>query len=216
MKKIKVVRDLKSQVYKNIKDSILSRMLLPGTQLKESDLVNKLGVSRTPIREALSQLSQEGVIEIFPNKGAFVKSWEKEEVQEVLVIREVLEGLAAKLACNQRTPEFIVRLEKYLKDYQDKVISYESADESFHSEIIQTSKSKRLIDLIQNTHDNLEMMDMRKVSFKSPERIKESMKEHYKIIDAFKAGDKDKAEYYARDHFRNIRSYYQTQLELSK
>ncbi|MBT4289504.1 MAG: GntR family transcriptional regulator [Deltaproteobacteria bacterium] len=216
MKRIKVVRDLKSQVYKNIKDSILNRTLLPGTQLKESELVNKLGVSRTPIREALSQLSQEGVIEIFPNKGAFVKSWEKEEVLEVLVIREVLEGLAAKLACGHRTPDFILRLETYLKNQKDKISSYQETDEQFHSDIIQTSKSKRLIDLIQSTHDNLEMMDMREVSFKSPERIKESMKEHHRIIDAFKAGDSEKVEFCVRDHFRIIRSFYQAQLELTK
>lgn len=216
MKKIKVVRDLKSQVYKNIKDSILNRTLLPGTQLKESELVKKLGVSRTPIREALSQLAQEGVIEIFPNKGAFVKSWEKEEVIEVLIIREALEGLAARLACGQQNSENIERLEKHLKDYQEGKITYAMTDERFHNDLIQASNSKRLIEMIQNTHDNLEMMDMRKVNFKSDERIKESLHEHYRIIEALKSGDKEKAELCAREHGKSTRCYYEAQLETLK
>jgi len=216
MKRIKVVRDLKSQVYKNIKDSILNRSLLPGTQLKESELVKKLGVSRTPIREALSQLAQEGVIEIFPNKGAFVKSWEKEEVVEVLIIREVLEGLAARLACAHLTVDMIDKIEKHLVDYQESRISYEQADERFHSDIINASKSRRLMELIQSTHDNLEMMDMRKVNFENSERIQESMKEHYQIIDALRKCDKEKAEGFTRGHYTNTRFYYQKQLDLSR
>ncbi len=216
MKRIKVVKGLKSQVYRNIKDGILSRTLLPGTQLKESELVQKLGVSRTPIREALSQLSQEGVIEIFPNKGAFVKSWEKEEVIEVLHIREVLEGLSAKLATRHLTNEIIDQFESYFNDYREDKISYEQADQTFHTGIIEAARSIRLHELIINSQDNLQMMDMRKVSFKSPRRIRESLREHQDIIDSFRIGNEDKAEYRTRIHFQNIRAYYQKHLDLIK
>ena len=73
MRRIKTVRDLKSEVYKIIKEGIRHREFLPGMQLKESDLVEKLGVSRTPIREALNQLSKEGIIEIFPLEGLLLR-----------------------------------------------------------------------------------------------------------------------------------------------
>src|SRR4030042_3962325 len=110
MRRIKTVRDLKSEVYKIIKEGIINREFLPGTQLKESDLVRKLGVSRTPIREALNQLSKEGIIEIFPRKGAFVKKCSREEVIEILILREVLEGVAARLATCLINEEFIKKL----------------------------------------------------------------------------------------------------------
>ena len=214
MKRIKVVRDLKYQVYRNIKDSILRRTILPGTQLKESDLVQKLGVSRTPIREALSQLAQEGIIEIFPNKGAFVKSWDKTEVIEVLQIREVLEGLAAKLATHYLDTESINCLDEHLTDFQEGKTTYELADQRFHSGIIKSIENTRLSELINNIHDNLQMMDMRKVSFKNPKRIKESLKEHQDIISAFRMGNDEESEYRTRIHFQNIRAYYQKQLNL--
>ncbi len=98
MKRIPTVKNIKLEVYKIIREGIVKSEIPRGAQLKESDLVKKLGVSRTPIREALNQLSKEGIIEIYPRKGAFVKRWTKEEVIEILLIRYVLEGLAVRLA----------------------------------------------------------------------------------------------------------------------
>jgi len=213
MRRIKTVRDLKSKVYKIIKEGILNRKFLPGTQLKESDLVRKLGVSRTPIREALNQLSKEGIIEIFPRRGAFVKNCTKEEVIEILILREVLEGVAARLATLQMSDGLIEKLETLFKDYRRDSIDYAQADEQFHSEIIQASGSTRLVGLVNNLTDSLQMLDMRTVSFRFPERIKESLAEHLKIIDAFRARDALLAEKLTREHFQHTRFYYERHFE---
>jgi DNA-binding GntR family transcriptional regulator len=212
MRRIKTVRDLKGEVYKMIREGITSRKLLPGTPLKESDLAQKMGVSRTPIREALNQLSKEGIVEIYPRKGAFVKNCSKEEVIEILILREVLEGVAARLATKQLSQEFIRKLENFFKQYKNGSIDYAQADELFHSEVIQACGSIRLIGLINNLKDSLQMLDMRAVSFKLPERIKESLAEHMKIIQAFKAGDEGLAEKFTREHFKRTRSYYESHL----
>jgi len=216
MRRIRTVRDLKSKVYKIIKEGIIHRKFLPGTQLKESDLVRKLGVSRTPIREALNQLSKEGIIEIFPRKGAFVKNCTKEEVIEILILREVLEGVAARLATLQMSDGLVKRLETLFKDYRKDSIDYAQADEQFHSDIIQASGSTRLVGLVNNLTDSLQMLDMRAVSFRYPERIKESLAEHLKIIDAFRARDAVMAEKLTREHFQHTRFYYEKHLESGK
>ena len=213
MRRIKTVRDLKSKVYEIIKEGIIHRKFLPGTQLKESDLVRKLGVSRTPIREALNQLSKEGIIEIFPRKGAFVKNCTKEEVIEILILREVLEGVAARLATLQMNDGRVKKLETLFKDYRKGSIDYAQADEQFHSEIIQAAGSTRLVGLVSNLTDSLQMLDMRAVSFRFPERIKESLAEHLKIIKAFQARDEALAEKLTREHFQRTRSYYESFLD---
>ncbi len=213
MRKIKTVRDLKSEVYKKIKEEITNRKLLPNTQLKESDLVEKLGVSRTPIREALNQLFKEGMVEIYPRRGSFVKNWTKEDVIEVLILREVLEGVAARIATKRLQKDSIRTLEGYFRDYRDGLIDYAQADSKFHKDIILASGSSRLITLVNNLMDNLQMMDMRAVSFRYPERIKESLAEHLKIIQAFKAKDEILAEQLTREHFRRTLSFYEKHLE---
>jgi DNA-binding GntR family transcriptional regulator len=212
MRRIKTVRDLKSEVYKIIKEGIKNREFLPGNQLKESDLVDKLGVSRTPIREALNQLSKEGIIEIFPRKGAFVKNCSKEEVIEILILREVLEGVAARLATSQMDEARIKKLDGFFKEYQEGIIDYAQADEKFHSEIIQASGSTRLIELVNNLKDSLQMLDMRVVSFRYPERVKKSMEEHLRIIETFRKRDMILAEKLTREHFQHTLVYYEQHL----
>jgi DNA-binding GntR family transcriptional regulator len=210
MRKIKTVRDLRGEVYKMIREGITSLKLLAGAPLKELDLAQKLGVSRTPIREALNQLSKEGIVEIYPRKGAFVKRWTKEEVIEILILREVLEGLAARLATRKLEEESIQRLKGYFDGYKGNFIEYARLDEKFHGEVIQASGSARLIDLTNNLKDSLQMLNMRTVSFRFVRRIKESRTEHMKIIKAFEARDEALAEKLTREHFQRTRSYYES------
>jgi DNA-binding GntR family transcriptional regulator len=213
LKRIKTVRDLKAEAYKSLKEAIVSRRLPPGSQLKESDLVEKLGVSRTPIREALNQLSKDGIVEIYPRKGAFVKNCSKEEVVEILILREVMEGLAARLATNHLSEESIRKLECFFAQYKDGSIDYAQADELFHSMIIQACGSTRLVGLINNLKDSLQMLDMRAVSFRFPERITESLAEHMEIIVAFRKRNEILAETLTRKNFQQSRFHYEGHLE---
>jgi DNA-binding GntR family transcriptional regulator len=212
LKRIKTVRDLKGEVYKSIKEAIVSRSLAPGSPLKEADLVEKLGVSRTPIREALNQLFKEGMVEIYPRQGTFVKNWTKDDVIEVLVLREVLEGVAARIATKRLQEDSIRALEGYFRDYRNGLIDYNHAILKLQRYFLATGSS-RLVTLVNNLMDNLQMMDMRAVSFKYPERINESLAEHLQIIDAFKAKDEILAEQLTREHFRRTLSFYEKHLE---
>jgi DNA-binding GntR family transcriptional regulator len=110
----------------------------------------------------------------------------------------------------------VKRLETLFKDYRKDSIDYAQADEQFHSEIIQASGSTRLVGLVNNLTDSLQMLDMRAVSFRYPERIKESLAEHLKIIDAFRARDAVMAEKLTREHFQHTRFYYEKHLESGK
>ena len=204
---------MKAEAYKSLKEAIVSRSLPPGSQLKESDLVEKLGVSRTPIREALNQLSKDGIVEIYPRRGAFVKNCSKEEVVEILILREVMEGLAARLATNHLSEESIQKLESFFAQYKDGSIDYAQADELFHSMIIQACSSTRLVGLINNLKDSLQMLDMRAVSFRFPERITESLAEHMEIIKAFRKRNEILAETLTRKNFQQSRFHYESHLE---
>lgn len=208
MKRIKTVRNLRGEVYKIIRQGISDGSLAPGTQLKESELVKNLGVSRTPIREALNQLSKEGLIEIVTGRGAFVKRWTKDQVIEILYIREVLESLAARLAARQFTETGVFQLEEYMAHYRDGKIDYAQADKLFHDYIVNASGMDRLVDMINNLYDSIQMANTLRIIFMFPGRIEESMAEHGQLIEAFKSGDEDTAEKVARDHFQQTRKYY--------
>jgi DNA-binding GntR family transcriptional regulator len=208
VKRIKTVKNLRNEVYNVLRAGIADGSLPPGTQLKESDLVRELGVSRTPIREALNQLSKEGLIDFITGRGAFVKRWTKEETFEILFIREALEGLAARLAAERFTEDDLDRLTEYMDDYRAGRIDYAQADKLFHEHIINASGMERLIGMIRNLYDGLQMTNMLRIIFMLPGRVDESLAEHVGLIEAFRAGDADQAERLAREHLRQTRSYY--------
>jgi DNA-binding GntR family transcriptional regulator len=163
-----------------------------------------------------NQLSKEGIVEIYPRKGAFVKNCSKEEVIEILILREVLEGLAARLATKQLSEDSIRKLEYCFEQYKRGSIDYPQADELFHSMIIQACGNGRLVGLINNLKDSLQMLDMRTVSFRFPERIKVSLVEHMEIIKAFREEDEALAETLTRRNFQNSRLHYESHLGAEK
>lgn len=206
IKKIKTVRNLKGAVYKMLREGITTGVLKPGRQLKENDLVAELDVSRTPIREALNQLSKEGLVEIIPRKGAFVRRWSKKEALEILLIREALEGLAGRLACSRMTPEAIDALEKLMSDYEKDRLGYVEADKRFHEGIINACSMDRLKEMILNIYDSLQIRKILALSFEDEERIRQSIAEHLRIVSALRTGNGERVEQAMRDHFQQTRS----------
>jgi len=213
LEKINVVRDLKKRAYKMLKSCIKDNTLPPGTPLRETELVEFMGVSRTPIREALSMLAQEGLVEIIPRRGTFVKKWTQEETIEIMMIREVIEGLAARLATSNLSGEDLAGMENMFKGFDPKSDNYLKLEERFHSRIIEASESSKIISMAMNLNDSLEMLDFRRYTFRSPKRIRASIKEHRKIIKAFKDRDEKRAEEEMREHLSIARTYYIAQLE---
>jgi DNA-binding GntR family transcriptional regulator len=205
LKRIHTIRDLRGEVYKILRNGITSGELQPGARLKENDLVDELAVSRTPIREALNQLSKEGLVEIIPRKGTFVKRWTKHEALEVLFLREALEGLAGKLAASKMTGEDINELESFMADYERGSLEYVEADKRFHEAIVNACGMERLKELIRNLYDSLQMKKILGLSFDDEERIRESMEEHRRIIQALRTRDEDGVEQAIKDNFRKTR-----------
>jgi len=207
MRKIRTVRDLRGEVYRILRQEIIDGTLEPGTRLLENDLVQRLNVSRTPIREALNQLSKEGLVEIIPRKGTYVRRWTLEEALEILLLREVLEGLAARLATEHLNPQDLEQLESYLESYRRGEIRYTESDRRFHEHIVTACGMKRLQEIIRNLHDSMQMIKALKASFESPRRIEQSLAEHRRIIEALRSGDPDQVEQAMRDNFRRTRRF---------
>ncbi len=205
LQKIHTIRDLKGEVYKILRQGITSGALKPGARLKENDLVEELAVSRTPIREALNQLSREDLVEIIPRRGAFVKRWTQQEALEVLFLRKTLEALAGRLATPRMSGADIDALEKLMADYEKGVLLYVDADKRFHEGIVDACGMQRLKHLIRNLHDSLQMQKILALSFKSKKRIRESMAEHQRIISALRDRDENAVEEAIKKHFESTR-----------
>lgn len=205
LEKIHTIRDLKGEVYKILRKGITSGTLEPGTRLKENDLAEELAVSRTPIREALNQLSREDLVEIIPRKGAFVKRWTHQEALEVLFLRLTLEGLAGRLATPKMSDAYIDALERVMTDYQNGAFAYVEADQRFHAGIVNACGMQRLKHLIRNLHDSLQMQKILALSFKSKKRIRESMAEHRRIVSSLRARDENAVEEAIKSHFKKTR-----------
>lgn len=195
-------RSLDELVYKKIKDMILNNQLEPGTKIIQSELADKLGVSRTPIRRALSQLAKEHLVRVTSRGGAYVKSFSREEMITVFEIREVLEGLACRRAARVVKEE---QLDYYRKLYQKAMRSindddwraYEKADIKFHFFIIEASGVELLEDIVKSFH-------ILSNSF-TPGLIRppqETFPEHMAVIDALARHDPDAAENLMREHLK--------------
>ena len=201
--------NLKEVVYKRLKRMIISHKMQPGEKLNEEHLAEELGVSRTPIREALSKLEQEGVVNIVPRRGAFVVKLSKEEIEEILTMREFLEGLAVRLSIQHINGEVIERLRDCFKDSRGKPIGdnpllAHQADVKFHDIILKSTKSKRLTELMKNFYDHIQMLRYRILTL--PGKVQKSVRDHQRILEALEKRDADLAEQYMREHIRFVKN----------
>lgn len=151
---------LRDEVFNTLRERILKGTLKPGERLMEIHLANQLGVSRTPIREAIRMLELEGLVKMVPRKGAQVSKISREDLQDVLEVRKALDTLAVKLACERITEDEIAKLkdaemefERILKTGDTTQIA--EADVAFHDVIQMASKNKRLKNMISNLAERI-------------------------------------------------------------
>lgn len=197
---------LQARVFSRIREDILNGVYKENDELKEMAIGAELGVSRTPVREALRQLELEGLVKIIPNKGAYVIGISSKDLKDIYEIRARLEGLCARWAAKNATREDIIRLDEisdltefqYEKKKFDKVLEL---DNEFHEMLYQMADSKMLYRTLSDFHHYLEII--RKKTLSSNERVSHSIKEHRNIIDSIKAGDEDMAEQLAMQHMKN-------------
>lgn len=198
---------LSQKVYRALKTEIIKGSLKPGTKLLEGKIAKQMKVSRTPIREALRELAAEGFVKISPNQGVVVSNASVEDVQEVLQIRGVLEGLAARLATKMISEEEIKELEKYQKQMEyytkkDDVLAFSEMDAEFHELILNICSNNRLIQIRKNLSDQAHRYRIRSLGV--PGRLKYSLKEHQEILKALKRKDSEQADRLSQKHIENV------------
>lgn len=208
---------LRDEVFNTLREKILKGVLKPGERLMEIHLADQLGVSRTPIREAIRMLELEGLVKMVPRKGAQVAKISREDLQDVLEVRKALDTLAVKLACERITEEEIVRL-KEAEDAFEKVLASEDATEiaeadvAFHDVIQAASKNKRLKNMISNLAERIFRYRFEYIKQQS-DGGKTLMMEHRTIIRCIEENDVEAAIRAIELHIDNQESSIATQLE---
>ncbi|NYZ14738.1 GntR family transcriptional regulator [Azospirillum sp. RWY-5-1] len=196
----------RNQAYQALKQAITEMDIYDHPEevrLDERQLSDLLGVSRTPIREALTLLEQEGFIRLLPRRGIFVVRKTKQEIIEMIHVWAALESMAARLATQSASGEEIHRLWQLFANFEqrsptDHVTEYSEANLDFHKSIIRLSGSK----LIQEMTDNLliHIRAIRKLTIGQNNRAERSINDHKAIIKALEQRDADLAERLVRDH----------------
>ena len=197
---------LRDVVFNALRRAILRGELKPGERLMEIQLANKLGVSRTPIREAIRKLELDGLVLMVPRKGAEVAEITEKNLRDVLEVRCALEELAVQLACDRIDPERMQQLLDAAAHFRDilgtaDITELGEADEAFHDVIFQATDNRRLIQLLNNLRE--QMYRYRIEYLKKKECYPQLLEEHAAIIQAIREHDKAKATEITVQHINN-------------
>ena len=194
---------LRGMVFTRLREDILSGKYAVNEELKEIAIGEELGVSRTPVREALRQLELEGLVRIIPNKGAYVAGISNKDIHDIYMIRSYLEGLCARWACENITEDQLDEIEEiiYLSDFHVKKKHYDQIvelDSKFHELLYESCGSKILGHLLRDYHQYVH--SLRKITLAEPDRAEHSNAEHAAILEAIRERDADRAESLAHEH----------------
>lgn len=194
------------RAYDEIKSAILSQEFSAGMHLTEVMMANRLGISRTPVREAFRRLDAEGWLEILPHQGVRVSSWSHRDIEEIFEMRVLLEAYIAKRAAARIQKEDIQRLKAHNRKMEALLTQHSAealdqrlaANSEFHNVLIQVAGNSRLRRLLPAMIE----IPVVKRTFESytPEENRRSVAHHYEIIAALEAGDGDWAEAIMRSH----------------
>ncbi len=196
---------LRGRVFSRIREDILNGKYKDNEELKEVAIGNELGVSRTPVREALRQLELEGLVQIIPNRGAYVTGIKVKDIQDIYMIRSKLEGLCARWACEHITAEQLDEMEEsiYLAEFhaaRGHMEQMAELDNRFHNILYEASGSKMLEHLLKDYHQYVWRVRQKTLS---SSRGAVSNVEHKYIMEAIKENNPDKAEELANQHMIN-------------
>ena len=201
-------------MFQKIREDILAGNYAEKEELREAAISKELGVSRTPVREALRQLELEGLVTIVPNKGAHVNGISAKDVRDIYTIRSYLEGLCARWACEHITEEQLEGLEEIVcisefrisKGHREQMAEMDSR---FHVLLYASCGSKILEHVLTDYHQYVERV--RRNTLSSLERATEAVQEHKSILNALRNKDADTAEKLANEHIyksmKNIQNH---------
>lgn len=187
---------MKKKIYDILREKIVTLRLPPGEPLIEEKLAKRFKVSRTPIREVLNRLDHEGLVELIPQKGAFVARIGFTDAREIFQIREALEGIAAKISASRFTKEELDEFESAL-DTED-LEEAEKVGRKLHQSIVQKAENKRISGLIDMLRGQIERMYF--FARNLPGREKRSLQEHREILQTLKMKNGELAEKAMRKH----------------
>lgn len=196
---------LRGRVFHKLREDILNGKYADHEELKEVAIGEELGVSRTPVREAFRQLELEGLIQIIPNKGAYVTGITTKDIQDIYVMRSLLEGLCAKWATEHISKDQMEEMEEnvYLTEFHAKKGHWDQIaelDNRFHEILYEAADSKMLEHLLKDFHQYV--LRVRKQTLSNSERGLASNEEHRQIMEAIKAGEGERAAELANNHIR--------------
>lgn len=206
---IRNYKPLGEVVFEYLRNAILAGELKPGERLMEVTIADQLGVSRTPVREAIRKLEKESFVIMIPRKGAYVADLTKNDIIEVLEIRKELEGFAAYLAAERMSDAEKESLARIVESFNDSMESMDKknmieADNEFHSLIFEATKNQRLIAIIYDLHDQFQRF--RLIYFNEFNNFKEIQESHNRIFDAIIKKDGARARKEAENHVESIRT----------
>ncbi len=204
--KLENYKPLREIVFETLREAILSGQLKAGERLMEVQLAEEMGVSRTPVREAIRKLELEGLVVMVPRKGAYVAGISTKDITEVFEIRSALESLAAALACERITEEELEELERLLVQVaecaeKNDLETLIQVDTRFHNVLYRASRNERLAQIINNLGDQIQRF--RTTSLATPGRMKEALEEHKALVEAITARDVELARRLAEEHIEN-------------
>jgi DNA-binding GntR family transcriptional regulator len=208
MKKIARI-SVSESTYAAVKEALLNGRYAPGARVAIDELCEALGVSRTPVLEALNRLETGGIVEILPRKGVYLVQFSEEKASDLYTVREALEGMATRLAARRATGPQLEALKKAL-DKQASCLKehdsegYATATIKFHNMIAAASGNKTLERMLDSVYAQMEALRLR--TFYLPKRLKQSFSEHQRIYQALLTRDPDACEREARRHIETTKA----------
>lgn len=209
----KYLRDL---IFEKLQQSIFSGKFKSGERITEKEIAEELSVSRTPVREALYRLASTGVIKIIPHRGFLISKWSSKEIKDVIELRIALEIFAVKLAIQRILPSeinelkiLVAKMEKAVK--KEDIMKASHFNSLFHDKIVLASKNKELFEVMEPIKNKI--YHFRIISISTPNRLKESLKEHKEILNALISKNAELAQKLISQHIQKVGSIIERKLK---
>ncbi len=210
---------LRLQAYDVLRDAILTGQLEPGEHLGEEKVCRQLGISRSPLREALRRLEADGLIRIVPRQGAIVTEITKRDVADLFVVRKALEGLVARLATENITSKELAELDRICRAMEQcigehNVPAVVKANSQFHEVLIQASGNKWLSSFMAGLRDHIQRVYSSSIGYL--DRAPQSLAEHLEIIEALRNRNAAAAEEVATKHVQRAEEVARKHVQLAE
>ena len=198
---------LGERVYRTVRDLILSQVFPPGSKLNVEQICRDLGVSRTPVWDAMRRLESEGLVNTVPRHGVFVLNYGADQIRDLFAVRGALEALAVRQAAEHLDDDARAALEAAVNEMEraaraGEIEQYSRAAIEFHDRVLVAARNPVLSRLLENVYAQILVLRLR--SLYLPERVESSVAEHREIFEALLAGDAARGERLARAHAEHV------------